>query len=355
LLFLCFSSLPDGGFPSGSFLKAGTMPQKESASIIRENDIAELDPRMQRLMALCGITELPPVHTMMLPLDRIVVSDGFQVKPTARFVRNVDLLGIRQPPSVAFVDGSAWDAPDAHYQVLMGRRRIATARLLFQKKADARFTPLKCEVYEWCLPRLGALFGLSENDQRSASWVQEVLLLRELIQDGVAMTLDELASYGFHRRTIKKRLEMAFLPSVILEQICAGSVKHPVALQILRLKKEPLARLEALLEEGEALTAPLVKSLLKRQVDAGLATVHGRLDQYWTNLVTETLPPPSGQVSGEVSSVQVRDILRQFDACMQDDPTFERASLLIQVLLKELELAEGAVAAPAEEGVPVYA
>ena len=313
------------------------MRSKQTSPVIREGDVAAIDPRMQRLMDLCGITELPPVHTMTIPLERIVIPHEALAKPSARFIRNVDLLGIRQPPSVAFVQGTAWDASDARYEVLMGRRRIATARYLTAKKADPRFAQLKCEVYEWQLPKLTALLGLAENDQRSPSWVEDVLRLRQLIQEDVVMTLDELAEYGFHRRMIKKRLEMAFLPPVILEYICTGTVKQAVALQILRLKETQRMRLEAILQGGEALTADLVQGLLKRQINQGMAVVHTDLSQYWENLAPSP-PPASLEYEAPLSVEQMRLLLSTFDAQILTDPAFERARMLIQVLLKELEI-----------------
>lgn len=306
-------------------------------------------------MQLCGMDEIPPVHTMPIPLEQIVVPNEPQVKPSARFMRNVDVLGIRQPPSVAFLQGSAWDAPDARYIVMMGRRRVVTARHLAAKKHDSRFSPLKCEVYEWHVPRLAALLGLVENDQRSESWVQDILRLRQLIREGVAMTLDDLAEYGFHRRTIKSRLDIALLPPGILDRICAGGVQQAVALQILRLKEAERVRLETLIQGGEALTASLVKSLLRRQVNQGMAVVNSGLAQYWTERSVEvTLPPPatlSTRNSPDLSLLEVQASLRRFDAQVVADPAFARARMLIQVLLKELDIVVRTPALQGQEGM----
>src|SRR5205807_2294956 len=151
-------------------------------------------------------------------------------------------------------------------------RRLVSARHLMAAKGDARFQTIKCEVYEWNAPRLNAFLGLVENEQRSASWVADVVRLRQLLGEGIAMTLDDLKTYGFHARTIKGRLDIALLPSAILDQICAGTVSLDVAMQILRLKEAQLHRLETLAQDGEQVTADLVKGLLKRQVNQGLAS-----------------------------------------------------------------------------------
>ena len=52
-------------------------------------------------------------------------------------------------------------------------------------------------------PRLNAFLGLIENEQRSQSWVADVVRLRQLLREGVAMTLEDLKAYGFHAKTIK--------------------------------------------------------------------------------------------------------------------------------------------------------
>src|SRR2546421_7213316 len=111
-------------------------------------------------------------------------------------------------------------------------------------KGDARFQTIKCEVYEWNAPRLNAFLGLVENEQRSQSWVADVVRLRQLLREGVAMTLEDLKAYGFHAKTIKGRLDIALLPHAILDQICTGRVSLDVAMQVLRLKEAQLQRLE---------------------------------------------------------------------------------------------------------------
>lgn len=319
-------------------------------SIFQEGDVAAVDPKLQRLMQICGIQELPPVHTKFIPLERITVEGSIQVRPSARFVRSVELVGIRQPPSVAFCAGTNWDADDASYVVVMGRRRIVTARRLLAK-GDARFKTIKCEVYESNVPRLNAFLGLVENDQRSESWIQDVVSLRQLIREGIAMTLDDLKAYGFNARFIRGRLAIALLPDIILDSVCTGIVSQDVALQITRLTQTQRECLETHLRSGEELTAELVGGLLKRQVNQGLAAVHLNLSQMWTNLASESQIDPTTLSSSEAQSYSAAPnppldvphllmLLREAEQQMQTDAALQRARTLIGILIKELEIAE---------------
>ncbi len=308
-------------------------------TLFQESERAALDPKLARLMQICGIEQLPPVHTRQVALSQIVVPDEVQVVVSPRFMRSIDLVGIRQPPSVAYERGSAWDGPDASYVVVMGRRRIVSARHLMAAKGDARFQTIKCEVYEWNAPRLNAFLGLVENEQRSASWVADVVRLRQLIGEGVAMTLDDLKACGFHAKTIKGRLDIALLPGIILDQICAGTVSLDAAMQITRLKEAPLHRLETLVEDGEELTADLVKSLFKRQVNQGLASVQTTLSQMGTALPGPVWDPaPISLSTPTVQASTVLTLLRQFEVQTQHDPALQRVGTLTRVLIKELEM-----------------
>jgi len=315
-------------------------------TLFQEGEIAALDPRLARLMQICGIEHLPPVHTRLLPLEQIVVPGEAQVMPSPRFIRSIELVGIRQPPSVAFDGGSAWDASDATYVVVMGRRRIVSARHLMAARDDARFKTIKCEVYEWNAPRLNAFLGLVENEQRSQSWITDVARLRQLIREGIAMTLDDLKAYGFHAKTIKGRLDIALLPNAILDQICAGMVSLDVAMQILRLKEGQLHRLETLVQDGEEVTADLVKSLLKRQVNQGLASVQTNLSQMWTAIpgtspdaASTSLSSPTIQMLSSASNepaslATVLALLKQFEVQTQHDPALQRVGTLTKVLIR---------------------
>jgi len=219
-----------------------------------------------------------------------------------------------------------------------------------QAKGDARFQTIKCEVYEWNAPRLNAFLGLIENELRAQAWVADVIRLRQLISEGIVMTLEDLNAYGFHAKTIKGRLDIALLPSAILDQICAGTVSLDVAMQILRLKEAQLHHLETLAQDGEQVTADLVKGLLKRQVNQGLASVQTNLSQMWTSApgtVRDTalisLSSPTVQARTSTSNEPVHPstvlaVLQQFEAQTQHDPVLQRAHTLTRVLIKELEM-----------------
>ncbi len=334
-------------------------------SLFQEGDVAALDPKLQRLMQICGIKELPPVHTKQVPLERITLPSETQVRLSARFMRSIELVGIRQPPSVAFCSGTAWDADDASYVVVMGRRRLVAARRLLAK-GNARFKTIKCEVYERNVPRLNAFLGLVENDQRSESWVQDVVSLRQLIREGVAMTLDDLKAYGFNARTIRGRLDIALLPNAILDQICAGAVNLDVAMQITRLRETERERLNAMSHEGEELTSELVGSLLKRQVNQGLISMHTNLSQVWTALANESQVAPaalssplsiqshSAMPDGPPSVAHMLMMLRQFEPQTRMEAALQRAGTLTQVLIKELEIVQRSQPVPRQEGEPIH-
>ena len=329
-------------------------------SLFQEGDVAAVDPKIQRLLDICGIKELPPVHTLTVPLDRITIIPGGELaKPSARFIRSIETVGIRQPPSIAWCQGTAWDADDAIYEVVMGRRRVLAARHL-HFRGHSRFQTIKCEVYERSIPRLNAFLGLIENDHRSDAWIQDIIRLRLLIREGVAMTLDDLAEYGFNRKTVKGRLDIALLPDVILDQICAGMVSQDGAMQVTRLTQTQRGRLQTLLAEGEELTAELVKSLLKRQVNQGLAAVHTNLSQMWTTLANESQVAPTVLSSSEAPQPHVPDspldvshllmVLRQFEPQTRADTALQRAGTLIGVLIKELEIVQRSQPLSRQEG-----
>jgi len=155
----------------------------------------------------------------------------------------------------------------------------------------------------------------------------------------------------FHAKTIKGRLDIALLPNAILDQICTGMVSLDVAMQVLRLKEVQLHRLETLVQDGEELTADLVKSLLKKQVNQGLASVQTNLSHMWT-AIPGTVPdsaaiPQSSPTVQELPSasnepaspVTVLALLKQFELQTQHDPALQRVGTLTKVLIKELEIA----------------
>ena len=342
-----------GRYLSRKLQDGGTLAMRRASKqlmLFEEQEITALDPKLARLMQICGIEQLPPVHTRHIALSQILVPGEAQVVASPRFIRSIDLVGIRQPPSVAFEKGSAWDDPDATYVVVMGRRRIVCARHLVAAKGDARFQTIKCEVYEWNAPRLNAFLGLVENELRSQAWVADVIRLRQLISEGIAMTLDDLKTYGFHAKTIKGRLDIALLPTAILDQICTGTVSLDLAMQITRLKAAQLHRLETLVQDGEPVTADLVKSLFKRQVNQGLVSVQANVAQLWTALpdsmpdvASVPLSSPTVQAlpttpNGSIQPLTVLAMLKQFEVQTQHDPVLQRVSTLTKVLIKELEM-----------------
>jgi len=301
------------------------------------------DTKLQRFMQLCGISSLPSVHTMLVPVERIKIPGEQHVKPTRRFINNIEMLGIRQTPAVAFCAGTTFDAEDACYEVVMGRRRIKAAQILVEHEPQ-RFGKVKCDVYERNVPRLNDLLGLVENMQRSGAWIQDVVRLRSLIGQEVAMTLEDLSAYGFHRKSIAGRLRIAQLPPAILDQICEGVVSLEVAMQITRLKEAQLGKLEALVRvEGEMLTASLVQHLLKRQMNQGLQLVQASLAHAWAGPAGECVVPPPRWVEvtlpGEVTAAGVLGMLRKFEPQTQTDPALGRVAMLIRVLINELDIA----------------
>ena len=174
------------------------------------------------------------------------------------------------------------------------------------------------------------------------------------------MTLDDLADYGFNRKTIKGRLDIAFLPDSILNSVCAGAVSQDVALQITRLSQSQRERLETLLANGEELTAELVKSLLKRQVNQGLAAVHLNLSQTWTTLAADHQASPTAHSPSQANALpdspldvaHLLILLRQFEQQTRTDTALQRARTLIGVLIKELEIAERS---QVSQGEPTHA
>ena len=133
-------------------------------------------------------------------------------------------------------------------------------------------------------------------------------------------------------------------------------------MQIIRLKEAPLHRLETLVEDGEDLTADLVRSLFKRQVNQGLASVQTSLSQMWTALpgpmrdpAPTSLSSPTVQAhaptsNGPISASTVLAILKRFEVQTQYDPILQRVSTLTKVLIKELEMVLSTVPMTTQEG-----
>jgi len=137
--------------------------------------------------------------------------------------------------------------------------------------------------------QLSALLALIENEQRSAAWVREVEALRCLIDEGVGMTLDDLAAFGFDRATLVERLKIAHLPAPLLNRILSGNVSREVARKLVRLTQAQQERVASLALAGEEITAERVKDILRAQINTGLVPVQGALAQGW-NASSSHLP-----------------------------------------------------------------
>src|SRR6266700_2684287 len=221
------------------------MPRKTKQQPLLEGDIQEVDNKLLALMQRLGITALPPHETMLLPLERMVVPGAVLLtRPAARLVKSIQKVGLLQAPALVLSSGITPHDPDATFEVVLGRRRILAARM-------AGLSVAKCEVYASGTPKLSALLGLIENEQRSAAWIKEIEDLHRLIDEGVGMTLDDLADFGFHRGQLAERLKIARLPDPILMQLFAGKVSQEVAKRMARLSPAHQEQVAELAQEGE--------------------------------------------------------------------------------------------------------
>ncbi len=315
-----------------------------------EGDVEQVDEKLLALLKRLGIPALPSHETMLLPLERITVPGAaLLARPSARLVKSIQKVGILQAPAVVLLSGRTPHDPEATFEVVMGRRRILAARM-------AGLVVAKCEVYASGTPQLSALLGLIENEQRSAAWIKEVEDLHRLIDDGVGMTLDDLAGFGFHRGSLAERLKIALLPGPILTQIFAGKISQEVARQVTRLTSAQQEHVAQLAQQSEDITAERIKGVLRAQINTGLAPVQTALTHAWTDVPEPHVHPTSGNghtpftAMGEVttcagtadasfSPAQVLAILQQFEPQTDTNPALSRAGLLARVLIKELQIA----------------
>jgi len=238
-------------------------------------DIREVTPANAVLLRRLGLEALPAHETMILPTERLIVASADHlVRSAKRLVKSIQHVGILQSPSVVVQGGFDIHAAEAAFEVIAGRRRVLAACL-------AGLTVIKCEVYAASTLPLSALIALIENEQRSAAWIREVEALRCLIDEGVGMTLDDLAAFGFDRATLAERLKMAQLPSPLLNRILAGDVSREVARKLTRLTQAQQERVAGLASTGEEITAARVKDILRAQINAGLVPVQTELVQGW--------------------------------------------------------------------------
>ncbi len=326
------------------------MPRIPKQQPLLEGDIEQVDEKLLAILKRLGIPALPSHETMLLPLERITVPGAaLLARPSSRLVKSIEKVGILQAPAVVLLSGSTPHDPEATFEVVLGRRRILAARM-------AGLVVVKCEVYASGTPQLSALLGLIENAQRSAAWIKEVEDLRRLIEDGVGMTLDDLAEFGFHRGSLAERLKMARLPHPILTQIFAGKISQEVARQMARLSPAQQEQVAQLAQEGEVITADRIRCVLRAQINTGLAPVQTALTHAWAALPEpHTLPmagnghtPPiameevttcAGTADASFSPAQVLDVLERFERQTSAHPALSRAGLLVRVLIKELQIA----------------
>ena len=220
---------------------------KAISSVLTEQDedIREVSPANAVLLRRLGLETLPAHETMILPTERLIVVGADHLARSAkRLVKSIQHVGILQNPSVVVQGGVDIHDDEATFEVIAGRRRVLAAGL-------AGLTVVKCEVYVASTMQLSALLALIENEQRSAAWVREVEALRCLIDEGVGMTLDDLAAFGFDRATLAERLKIAQLPAPLLDRILLGNVSREVARKLVRLTQAQQERVASLTLAGE--------------------------------------------------------------------------------------------------------
>ena len=265
---------------------------------IEDDDIREVTPAHAVLLRRLGVESLPAHETMILPTERLVVAGAESLTRSAkRLVKSIQHVGILQNPSVVLKAGIDIHDAEATFEVIAGRRRVLAAGF-------AGLSVVKCEVYEASTIPLSALIALIENEQRSAAWVREVEALRCLIDEGVGMTLDDLATFGFDRATLAERLKMAQLPPPLLCRILVGGVSREVARKLTRLTQAQQERVAGLAAAGEEITAERVKEILRAQINAGLVPVQTALMQGWNappSHISELSPLPALPSPGDTA------------------------------------------------------
>jgi len=249
----------------------------------QDEDIREVTPANAVLLRRLGLEALPAHETLILPTARLIVVGADHLARSAkRLVKSIQHVGILQNPSVVVQGSLAIHDAEATFEVIAGRRRVLAARL-------AGLTVVKCEVYAASTVQLSALLALIENEQRSAAWIREVEALHCLIDEGVGMTLDDLAAFGFDRATLAERLKIAQLPPPLLDRILSGNVSREVARKLVRLTQAQQERVASLAVKGEEITAERVKDILRAQINTGLVPVQDALAQGW-NATSSHLP-----------------------------------------------------------------
>jgi ParB/RepB/Spo0J family partition protein len=325
------------------------MQRTSKQKALLEGDVQQVDEKLLALMRRLGIESLPAHETMLLPIERIIVPGASLItRPSKRLVKSIQRVGVLQAPSVVLLGGTSPGDPEATFEVVIGRRRVLAASL-------AGLTVIKCEVYASSTPQLNALLALIENQQRSAAWINEVEDLRRLIDDGVGMTIDDLADCGFDRGSLAERLKIALLPAPILDLIFAGRMRLDVAKKIARLNPLQQAKVARLAENGDEVTAEQVKNVLRAQINTGLAPLQTAFPQVWaqadvpdptsSNGLSHASVPELVPLSNRSESVtpdalaSMLATLQGFEQQLASDHTLQQMRLLTRALIQQLQVA----------------
>ena len=310
----------------------------------QDEDIREVTPANAVLLQRLGLETLPAHETMILQTERLIVSGADHLARSAkRLVKSIQHVGILQNPSVVVQDGLDMHDAEAAFEVIAGRRRVLAACL-------AGLKVIKCEVYTGSTIQLSALLALIENEQRSAAWVREVEALRCLIDEGVGMTLDDLAAFGFDRATVAERLKIAQLPAPLLNCVLAGNVNREVARKLVRLTQAQQERVASLALAGEDITAERIKDLLRAQINTGLVPVQNALAQGWNATSPVSIQSGGDEQAGQVEDVNVEtapavcpntstssmSTLLAALQCFEQSPEYRTAPQAIQTLTQAL-------------------
>ena len=287
---------------------------KAISSVLTEQDedISEVSPANAVLLRRLGLEALPAHETLILPTARLIVVGADRlVRSAKRLVKSVQHVGILQNPSVVVHGGVDMHDAEATFEVIAGRRRVLAARL-------SGLEVIKCEVYAASTMQLSALLALIENEQRSAAWVREVEALRCLIDEGVGMTLDDLAAFGFDRATLAERLKIAQLPPPLLNCVLSGNVSREVARKLVRLTQAQQERVASLALAGEEITAERVKDILRAQINTGLVPVQSTLAQGWNATLSHL--PASSDTSPFLAQLGCEEQVEQAECVSKQPP-----------------------------------
>jgi ParB family chromosome partitioning protein len=294
-------------------------------------EISEVSQADAILLKRLGMEALPAHETLLLPTERLIVVDADRLARSAkRLVKSIQCVGVLQSPSVVVQGNADIHDPEATFEVIAGRRRVLAARF-------TGLAVIKCEVYAASTLPFSALLALIENEQRSAAWIKEVEALRQLLDEQVGMTLDDLAAFGFDRAQLSERLKMARLPAPLLERVLAGNMSREVARKLVRLTQAQQERVASLAEAGEEISAERVKELLRAQIAAGLTPLQTALAQGWDAASWEapalsTAAPHSSEPPPCEGEGQTQGSERQTEAGVPEQCPATSSSSLLAIL-----------------------